>query len=862
MSIESDGTAFHTVTSGEGNQTGYTREVNSTGGVTIQTMLPTGAVNSRYRSGDGLSFSLETSCGSSLEYTYGMDPLYGYRYIEKGTIEVPSGRSMSVAGGREYRDTDGDSINDHIMDTRTVNGRSWSLDDDIAGGTLMGTSPLGRTVTMSYDPFLLLSREVSVPGLFPVNLEYDSRGRLTSTTVGARTLSLAYDDNGHLDYLVAPDSRIYDYTYDVMGRLRKEVRPGGTEIDYRYDDNGNLTALVNPFGDTYGFAFSANNQRKNFSQPVSGSYSYSYDRDRRLTKIVAPSGDETVNIWKKGLLDRRIAPEGDTSFSYLCSGMLETVTRGSEEIVYTYDGSLVTSDTRRGLVRHTVDVGYDNFFRPVQVSYAGTSQVLEYDDDGLLVEAAPFSVARNASNGLPADIGDGVVFKSRTFNGYGEVDGVTSTVGGNQVYSYSITARDADGRIREMVETIEGRKVNWTYAYDVLGRLEEVRKDGSAVEFYGYDINGNRTAETNALRGISGRIFAYSDEDHVITAGPVSYQFDVDGFLTSKSTAEGTEGYLYSSQGELLEVTLGDGRKITYTYDPLGRRIAKHIDGVTKEKYLWMSRTALLAVYDGSDSLTSRFTYADSRMPVAMSRGGATYYLMYGQVGTLRAVSDEAGNIVKRIDYDSYGNIINDSNPSFEVPFGYAGGLHDRDTGLVRFGFRDYDPALGRWTAKDPIDFAGGDMNLYGYVHNNPVNWIDPIGLYGRLVHYSLTLQLALKAGFSHDEAHRIAASNQGVDESPDTGPWGRKGGPEWHFTSHEYALSKFNGVCSVEGLGMALHRLQDSYSHQGYNWYVGGHIRDGHTPDIYDPASARDIQMRRETLRMLNTYNKLNGGM
>jgi RHS repeat-associated protein len=235
---------------------------------------------------------------------------------------------------------------------------------------------------------------------------------------------------------------------------------------------------------------------------------------------------------------------------------------------------------------------------------------------------------------------------------------------------------------------------------------------------------------------------------------------------------------------------------------------------------------------------------------------------MYGQVGTLRAVSDEAGNIVKRIDYDSYGNIINDSNPSFEVPFGYAGGLHDRDTGLVRFGFRDYDPALGRWTAKDPIDFAGGDMNLYGYVHNNPVNWIDPIGLYGRLVHYSLTLQLALKAGFSHDEAHRIAAANQGVDESPDTGPWGRKGGPEWHFTSHEYALSKFNGVCSVEGLGMALHRLQDSYSHQGYNWYVGGHIRDGHTPDIYDPASARDIQMRRETLRMLNTYNKLNGGM
>jgi RHS repeat-associated protein len=64
------------------------------------------------------------------------------------------------------------------------------------------------------------------------------------------------------------------------------------------------------------------------------------------------------------------------------------------------------------------------------------------------------------------------------------------------------------------------------------------------------------------------------------------------------------------------------------------------------------------------------------------------------------------------------------------VPFGFAGGLHDRDTGLVRFGARDYDPATGKWTAKDPIDFFGGDLNLYGYVRNNPINSYDANGLY------------------------------------------------------------------------------------------------------------------------------------
>ncbi len=124
-----------------------------------------------------------------------------------------------------------------------------------------------------------------------------------------------------------------------------------------------------------------------------------------------------------------------------------------------------------------------------------------------------------------------------------------------------------------------------------------------------------------------------------------------------------------------------------------------------------------------------RFEYADERMPVAMTRGGATYYLTYDQVGSLRVVADSAGNVVKRIDYDSFGNIIDDTNTAFDMPFGFAGGLHDRDTGLVRFGYRDYDPDIGRWTAKDPILFAGGDTDLYGYVLNDPVNWVDPYGL-------------------------------------------------------------------------------------------------------------------------------------
>jgi RHS repeat-associated protein len=234
----------------------------------------------------------------------------------------------------------------------------------------------------------------------------------------------------------------------------------------------------------------------------------------------------------------------------------------------------------------------------------------------------------------------------------------------------------------------------------------------------------------NELRAITGRTFTHSDEDHTLTAGPISYEFDYDDNLRVRTEGAETTQYLYSSTGELQRVTLPDDTLIEYINDPLGRRIAKKVNGAIEERYLWLDQTTLLAVYDGSRNLSQRFEYADDRVPYAMTQGGTTYYFAYDQVGSLRLITDNAGNSIKRVDYDSFGNIISGSNPSFAIPFGFAGGLHDPDTKLVRFGYRDYMPEIGKWTAKDPILFAGGDSNLYGYVQNDPVNFVDPEGLW------------------------------------------------------------------------------------------------------------------------------------
>ncbi len=128
-------------------------------------------------------------------------------------------------------------------------------------------------------------------------------------------------------------------------------------------------------------------------------------------------------------------------------------------------------------------------------------------------------------------------------------------------------------------------------------------------------------------------------------------------------------------------------------------------------------------------------------------------------------VSDAVGNIVKRVDYDSFGNIVDDANPTFEIPFGFAGGLYDRDTGLVRFGYRDYDPEVGRWTAKDPILFKGGDTDLYGYCLNDPINWIDPWGL--NQCDIDLASQIAKETqGDLNSEPYVTAVLKDVVDEN------------------------------------------------------------------------------------------------
>ena len=106
------------------------------------------------------------------------------------------------------------------------------------------------------------------------------------------------------------------------------------------------------------------------------------------------------------------------------------------------------------------------------------------------------------------------------------------------------------------------------------------------------------------------------------------------------------------------------------------------------------------------------------------------FIIFKSMLETSRVITDRNGNVLKSITYDSFGTIVHDSNPLMKIPFGFAGGLYDSDTKLTQFGYRDYDASTGKWTAKDPIGFDGGDTNLYGYVLRDPVDFTDSKGLF------------------------------------------------------------------------------------------------------------------------------------
>ena len=262
----------------------------------------------------------------------------------------------------------------------------------------------------------------------------------------------------------------------------------------------------------------------------------------------------------------------------------------------------------------------------------------------------------------------------------------------------------------------------------VQGNLSfDIREKNQLIREYNYDSNGNRLSLMTANNTITA---THDDQDRLKSYGIYQYEYTNSGNLKTRlnTQTKATNQYRYDSFGNLRQAILSNNTTIDYLIDGRHRRIGKKVNGQLKQGFLYQDQLNPVAELDQNGDVVSLFIYAEKiNVPSYMVKNDRTYRIISNHLGSPVLVMDvETGNIEQKITYNEFGQILTDSNLGFQ-PFGFAGGIYDRDTKLTRFGARDYDAYVGRWTAKDPIGFDDG-TNLYAYVHNDPVNFLDLVG--------------------------------------------------------------------------------------------------------------------------------------
>jgi RHS repeat-associated protein len=679
-----------------------------------------------------LSESMSLPDGTASSSTLGPDPRWGLQApVASSGTQTLGNLSMTLTGSRAA--TLGTAGNPFTLVTQTdiakVNGRTYTSVFTASTKTFLDTSPMKRKITTVLDSLERIS-SAQQGTLLPLKFAYDTNGRLSTVTQGTRVTTLAYDSNSFLAGATDPLNLTTSFTHDAAGRLLTTTLPDGRVTTYTYDRNGNVASITPPGKPVHDMAYTAVDVLSTYTPPPvsgTGTTSYAYNADRDLTTITRPDG-QTIQFGydSAGRLSSTTIPTETINYSYdaITGNPTSESISGGEALDYGYNGPLLTSAALTGSVAGTVSRTYNNNFWIASESINGANTTnFTYDNDGAVTKAGSLIVKSN-SNSLVTGTTLGSATDSFAYDTFGEVTGYTAKYGTAVLYSEKYT-RDADGRITAKTETIGGKKNTYTYTYDKAGRLTAVKENAATVSTYTYDTNSNRVTAMTSSGTVSG---TYDAQDRLLTYSSTSYTYRANGELASQTAASQTTTYNYDALGNLIASTLPNGTKIQYIVDSEEHRVGKQVNGALVNGFLY-DGDRVVAQLDGTNAIVSQFIYGNGATADYMVAGGVTYRIFSDQLGSPRlVVNTSTGGIAERIDYDEFGNVINDTDPGFQ-PFGFAGGLYDQDTKLVRFGARDYNPVVGRWTAKDLILFAGGDTNLYSYVLADPVNLIDPTGL-------------------------------------------------------------------------------------------------------------------------------------
>lgn len=642
------------------------------------------------------------------------------------------------------------------------------------------TDPEGNTLTADYDARGNLT-QLRLPDGQILNYTYDALNRLVSVSdaVGI-IINASYDKNGNIISRSNASGATYTAEYDALNRIKKITDPLGKSYNLTYDNNNNIVAVTDRSGFTSTYTYDSLNRMKtvtdyngntvsitydlnsniaSLSDENNNTTSYTYDPLNRLIRTTFPDGRYLENSYdnKSNLITRRLADGSLISFGYdSLNRVVSKTLPGGNTYSYAYDalGRMSTATNSEG----TVSFSYDVLNRVITESFngrtirytyniSGRTQSIIYPDSTLIVKTY------DTRNRLTSITKNNQLLVSYQYN---TINQLTSKLMGNGTstsYQYDIANRlsnifTAGGTIQNSsfsynnnnhktsISRLNNPARSEQFTYDNGRRLTNYKRGpmgGTPLveNSYTYDALGNRVSAS--FNGVNTS-YSSNNLNQLLSSNngtqTINFTFDNNGNLLFDGRFHKT----YDAEGRLLKDSASPINVITYGYDALNRRVRRNANGISV-RYGFSGFSLIEEINPSNGSLLSKTVFSDFLGPVVNEKNGQQYFYHQNEMNSVEAISNQFGRVLETYEYDAYGSMkIYDSlnNPINSSltgnHFGFTGQLYDSATRTYKFFFRDYNPETGLFNQRDLVGYADG-MGMYQYVHNNPANGIDVLGL-------------------------------------------------------------------------------------------------------------------------------------
>uniref|UniRef100_A0A8C9T954 Teneurin transmembrane protein 1 n=1 Tax=Scleropages formosus TaxID=113540 RepID=A0A8C9T954_SCLFO len=580
-----------------------------------------------------------------------------------------------------------------------------------------------------------------------VNVTYSSAGLVTTIQRGNWSEKLEYDNSKVVSRTWANG---HTWSYSFLEKSVVLLLHSQRRYIFEYDQTDRLLSVTMPSMVRHRLQsmLSVGYYRNIYSPPDSSSASVIQDyahNGRLLQTLYVGTGRRILYRYtKQSRLSEILYDTTLVTFTYdESSGVVKTIHLMHEGFIctirYRQTGPLVGRQIFRfseeGLVNARFDYSYNNFrVTSMQAMINETPLPIDLyryvDVSGRIEQFGKFSVINYDLNQV---ITTHAMKHTKIFNANGQVIEVQYEILKSIAYWMTVQY-DVMGRttICDIRIGVDNNITRYSYEYDADSQLQTVSVNDRPQWRYSYDLNGN----INLLsHGNSARLtpLRYDMRDRITRLGDIQYKMDEDGFLHLR----GNDVFEYNSNGLLTKAyNKVSGNSVRYRYDGLGRRLVSHSSTGEHLQFFYAdlaNPTRVTHMYNHSSlEITSLYYDLQGHLIAMELSSGEEYYVACDNSGTPLAVFSSRGQIVKEILYTPYGDIYQDTNPTFRLIIGFHGSLYDPLTKLVHLGRKDYDVVAGRWTTPNydlwtELSANPKPFNLYSFKKNCPAGDLQDV---------------------------------------------------------------------------------------------------------------------------------------